>query len=287
MNKWIVCLAAILVLICSGVSAALSEGGLSTALACDPAWAGYEIIVQAGDYAVVSIPEYNVLVTMDGDGQIAAYPNAVHQPGEEHGGVSLLPLQDREMAGFQLIYDNHDGEYDQWEYFVFDDRVSDNVGDLLLREARIGDLSVYRVDDKPEINLKEHISYFIATYGVVYSDERLERCVQQLIEMSDNVAPDDWINCARPIFLKELSMTLSMVFSDFLMTNTLCDLNAIRWIKSWNDTTNGWDGQARYIVTDGQHIAWYSDNITLSSFCISLFPDSITRARDAFSNAQE
>lgn len=298
MNKWIICLTVFLVLFCFG-AIALSEDGLTTALASNPAWEEYKITAQAGEYAVVSAPEYNALVTLHGDGQIAAYPIAVHQPDEGFGAATLLPLRDSEITGFQLIYENPDGESDKWEYFVFDNRVSDNAGDLLLRKAKIGDLSVYRVDDKPEINLKELISDFVATYGVVYSDERLDRCVQQLIEMSENVTPDDWIKCARPIFITELGMTRYMVFSDFLMTETLYDLNAIRWIRSWNDSTNGWDGWPRYIVTDGQHIVWYNDYpnpaesfwhtdiIALPSFSISLFPDSIGWARDAFSNVQE
>lgn len=298
MKKRIICLAVFLVLLCRGVSLALAEGGFAAALANDPAWEDYEITAQAGDYAVVSAPDYNALVTVDGDGQIAAYPIAVHQPDEGFGPATLLPLRDGEMTGFQLIYDNPYGENEKSEYYVFDGRVSDNAGDLLLRKAKIGDLRVYRVDDRPEINLKEHIANFAASYGVVYSDERLERCVQHLIQKSESTSFDLWARNAPAIFMVELQMTRSMAITDALLEDTVSDLNAIRWIRSWNDSTNGWDGQPRYIITDGQQIVWYSDHpapaesfwhadvITLPSFSISLFPDSIAWARDAFSNAQ-
>ena len=86
MKKRIICLAVFLVLLCRGVSTALSEGGLAAALASDPAWEGYEITALAGDYAVVSAPDYNALVTVDGDGQIAAGDCGGHdeRPARHH-----------------------------------------------------------------------------------------------------------------------------------------------------------------------------------------------------------
>ena len=248
---------------------------LSAGLA-DAAWDGYAKAAETGDFAVMCSPEHCAMVTADGEGRIIAYPKAVYQPGEEHSPVSLVPLCEEESTGFQLIYGNPNGEINQWEAcFVFDDRVSDNVGDWLLRKAKIGDLTVYRVDDRPELNLKQHIVNFSASYGVQYDDDRLDRCVQCLIDRSQRFSPVDWVNNARVVFMQELGMLRSMVMTASLMEDTWIDLYAIQWIRAQNERTGGWDGWPRYMVTTGQKTWWYDDTITLSSFNISLFPENM------------
>ncbi len=89
-----------------------------------------------------------------------------------------------------------------------------------------------QVTDTPIIvanSIKKHISNFASTYGIVYDDERLNRCVKQLMDMAISTGSDDWVVEARPIFMNELGMTRNMVFQAALMSDLWNYLNTIKW----------------------------------------------------------
>ena len=89
-----------------------------------------------------------------------------------------------------------------------------------------------QVTDTPTIvanSIKTHISNFAATYGIVYDDERLNRCIKQLMDMAISTGSDDWVAEARPIFMNELGMTRNMVFQAALMSDLWNYLNTIKW----------------------------------------------------------
>ena len=89
-----------------------------------------------------------------------------------------------------------------------------------------------QVTDTPAIvaaAIKKHIRNFAASYGIVYDDERLDKCIKQLMDMAINTASDDWVASARPIFMNELNMTRTMVFQAALMSDLWNYLNTIKW----------------------------------------------------------
>ena len=256
----------IMTLILCGISSAAAISELEAALRSDHTWDEYEITARAGDYAVISSKDRNLLVTMDRDWRIIAWPDAVYQPTDGHRCVFMLPLHGD--SGFQLIYGDSYLKIDECEYFIFDDRCSDASGELMLRKAKIGEWTVYRIDDRPEDLLREHILNFGAAYGITYSDERTDRCVGQLIEMAGTLDPDQWDGAARVIFMRELNMSRTMVFEDALMKDTWNDLNAIRLIYAMDDAA---DGNTGYLFINGEETFRYSGAIALSSFSITDF----------------
>ncbi len=269
LKKTVSALMIIMILILCSISSAAAVSELEATLRSDPSWDEYEIIAQTGDYAVLSSLDQNLLVTMDQDWQIIAWPDAVYQPSDDHRSVIMLPLHDGELSGFQIIYSDSYLRIDECEYFVFDNRCSDASGELLLRKAKIGEWTVYRIDDRPEDHLREHIFSFGTVYGITtYSDERVDRCVRQLIETSGALTPDKWNDTGRWIYMSELCMTRIMVSEDALMKGTWNDLNAIRLIHAMNDES---DGYTDYLFINGENTFRYSGAITLSSFSITDF----------------
>ena len=256
----------IMTLILCGISSSAAVSELEAALRSDHTWDEYEITARAGDYAVISSKDRNLLVTMDRDWRIIAWPDAVYQPTDGHRCVFMLPLHGD--SGFQLIYGDSYLKIDECEYFVFDDRCSDASGELMLRKAKIGKWTVYRIDDRPEDLLREHILNFGAAYGITYSDERTDRCVEQLIEMAGAMTPYQWNDAARWIYMNELNMTRFMVFGDALMKDTWNDLNAIRLIRGIKNESEANPG---YLFINGEENFRYSGAIALSSFSITDF----------------
>ena len=79
-------------------------------------------------------------------------------------------------------------------------------------------------------SLKKHISNFAATYGIEYDSARLDRCIKQLMDMAINTSNSDlWVSNARPIFMRELGMTRTMVMQNALMGDMWNYLNTIKW----------------------------------------------------------
>ena len=89
-----------------------------------------------------------------------------------------------------------------------------------------------QVTDTPIIvanAIKTHIRNFASSYGITYDDERLNRCIKQLMDMAINTPSDDWVSSMRPIFMDELNMTRTMVFQAALMSDLWNYLNTIKW----------------------------------------------------------
>jgi len=89
-----------------------------------------------------------------------------------------------------------------------------------------------QVTDTPIIvanAIKKHVRNFGASYGIEYDDARLDKCIKQLMDMAINTGSDDWVENARPIFMRELNMTRSMVMQAALMTDLWTYLNTIKW----------------------------------------------------------
>lgn len=89
-----------------------------------------------------------------------------------------------------------------------------------------------QVTDTPIIvanAIKTHIRNFASSYGITYDDERLNRCIKQLMDMAINTPSDNWVVEARPIFMNELNMTRTMVFQAALMSDLWNYLNTIKW----------------------------------------------------------
>lgn len=77
--------------------------------------------------------------------------------------------------------------------------------------------------------IKKHIRNFAASYGIEYSDERLDACIKRLMDMAINTGSDDWVVNARPIFMDELKMSRNMVMQAALMRDLWTYLNTIKW----------------------------------------------------------
>jgi len=89
-----------------------------------------------------------------------------------------------------------------------------------------------QVTDTPIIvanAIKKHIRNYAASYGITYDDARLDKCIKQLMDMAINTGSDDWVTNARPIFMRELNMSRSMVMQAALMTDLWTYLNTIKW----------------------------------------------------------
>ncbi len=89
-----------------------------------------------------------------------------------------------------------------------------------------------QVTDTPIIvanAIKTHIRNFAASYGITYDDERLNRCIKQLMDMAINTPSGEWVLQAQKIFQNELSMTRNMVYMAALMTDLWNYLNTIKW----------------------------------------------------------
>ncbi len=89
-----------------------------------------------------------------------------------------------------------------------------------------------QVTDTPIIvanAIKTHIRNFAASYGISYDDERLNRCIKQLMDMAINTGSDYWVLEAQKIFMNELAMTRNMVYMSALMSDLWNYLNTIKW----------------------------------------------------------
>ena len=89
-----------------------------------------------------------------------------------------------------------------------------------------------QVTDTPIIvanAIKTHIRNFAASYGISYDDERLNRCIKQLMDMAINTGSDNWVLEAQKIFMVELNMNRNMVYMAALMTDLWNYLNTIKW----------------------------------------------------------
>lgn len=89
-----------------------------------------------------------------------------------------------------------------------------------------------QVTDTPIIvanSIKTHIRNYAASYGIVYDDARLDKCISELMKMAINTPSDQWVAQARPIFMQELNMTRTMVMQAALMTDLWTYLNDIKW----------------------------------------------------------
>ncbi len=89
-----------------------------------------------------------------------------------------------------------------------------------------------QVTDTPIIvanAIKTHIRNFASSYGIVYDDERLNRCIKQLMDMALITSSDQFVPEARQIFMNELAMTREMVFQAALMRDLWNYLNTIKW----------------------------------------------------------
>ena len=89
-----------------------------------------------------------------------------------------------------------------------------------------------QVTDTPIIvanAIKTHIRNFASSYGISYDDERLNRCIKQLMDMAINTGSDFWVLEAQKIFMNELAMTRNMVYMSALMSDLWNYLNTIKW----------------------------------------------------------
>lgn len=89
--------------------------------------------------------------------------------------------------------------------------------------------------------LKNHFKKIGEKYNIVYSDERLDKCIKSLMDMAVKTEQGDkqetWMRAIRPILMEELGMSMELVWRAEVMTDTVRLLNEIKWGGSYSIMT--------------------------------------------------
>ncbi len=77
--------------------------------------------------------------------------------------------------------------------------------------------------------IKKHLLSIGDSYGLTYSDERLDKCIKRLMDMALVTPSDGWADAMRPILMAELNMTRTMVWLQAVVGEIWYCLNDIKW----------------------------------------------------------
>lgn len=78
-------------------------------------------------------------------------------------------------------------------------------------------------------SIKKHLRNIGASYGVTYSEERMDACINKLMQMAVDTPSGMWADAMRPILMAELNMTREMVWRQTVIGDIWVYLNDIKW----------------------------------------------------------
>ncbi len=78
-------------------------------------------------------------------------------------------------------------------------------------------------------SIKRHLLKIGEEYGITYSDERLETCIKNLMDMAVETPQTEWVRSIRPILMQDLGMSMEMVYLQKVVGDIYLALNEIKW----------------------------------------------------------
>ena len=78
-------------------------------------------------------------------------------------------------------------------------------------------------------NIRKNLVSVSATYGMMFDDDKLDKCVKRLMDMAVDYNQSDWLAQIRNILMEELDMPREMVYLQAITGDTYIMLNEIKW----------------------------------------------------------
>lgn len=78
-------------------------------------------------------------------------------------------------------------------------------------------------------SMKRHLKNIGTSYGIVYAEDQLDKCINEIMKMGMQYSSGQWADRMRPILMNELNMTREMAWSQVVIGDLWTYLNDIKW----------------------------------------------------------